>query len=317
MRKSKILAFSLVVILAFTANAVAKEKAFTNDPTLWGKPSVAIGSDEDQQAYDAGAKKDSRIQFVSARVFGMNNAARVTTSLGGANVLDHGGAVLSTAIIHPVWWGPSFPTGYQDGIRTFLSGLTCSNCSTSLSGLVKQYFRNAPSNVSYGAEYSDLSTPPTSAPTTATLVAEVSAVLSAAGAPVDPNGFYMVFTSNFPSQANYCAWHAAGAYNSSWFTLAYQPNLSGVSGCSASALPGYKSSTKNLAVDSIANVGTHELYEAMTDALLNNTYAWYDKFGSEVGDKCAWKTSTTITSGGLTYVVQQEWSNAKSACSGS
>ena len=63
---------------------------------------------------------------------------------------------------------------------------------------------------------------------------------------------------------------------------------------------------------SVVSIATHELYETMTDPRLN---AWYDNSGAEIGDKCAWKSATPLTAG-LTYYVQQEWSNLALACTG-
>jgi hypothetical protein len=117
----------------------------------------------------------------------------------------------------------------------------------------------------------------------------------------------MVFTNNFPAKAGYCAWHGAGSVSGSAnFAIAYQPYLANQSGCSASYLAGYKAKT-NVAVDSVANVASHEIYETVTDPLLN---AWYDSAGAEIGDKCAWKTATTIYG----YSVQTEWDNSISGC---
>jgi hypothetical protein len=51
--------------------------------------------------------------------------------------------------------------------------------------------------------------------------------------------------------------------------------------------------------------------ESATDPLPGGaTYAWIDKSGSEIGDKCAWQFSGPVTlSNGSEWQLQQEWSN--------
>jgi hypothetical protein len=61
-------------------------------------------------------------------------------------------------------------------------------------------------------------------------------------------------------------------------------------------------------LDSLTKVNSHELAEAITDPALD---AWFEdsRGGDEIGDIC--NTSTTHLGG---YLVQNQWSNAQSAC---
>jgi hypothetical protein len=62
-------------------------------------------------------------------------------------------------------------------------------------------------------------------------------------------------------------------------------------------------------LDTLTEVSSHELAEAITDPELN---AWFDPTtgpGDEIGDIC--NRQTTRLGG---YLVQMEWSNARSAC---
>lgn len=61
------------------------------------------------------------------------------------------------------------------------------------------------------------------------------------------------------------------------------------------------------AFDSLTSTSSHELCEAITDAVPGT--GWYDDANGEIGDICAWKTKTIAG-----YTVQKEWSNAKSSC---
>jgi hypothetical protein len=63
-------------------------------------------------------------------------------------------------------------------------------------------------------------------------------------------------------------------------------------------------------LDSLTKVSSHELAEAVTDPALD---AWFDDSGGgEIGDIC--NSSTTHLGG---YLVQNQWSNAQSACAAS
>jgi len=53
----------------------------------------------------------------------------------------------------------------------------------------------------------------------------------------------------------------------------------------------------------------HETREAVTDP---TGTAWFDSFGNEADDKCAWSPTPFIGTGG--YAYQYEWSNAAHAC---
>jgi hypothetical protein len=68
-------------------------------------------------------------------------------------------------------------------------------------------------------------------------------------------------------------------------------------------------------------VTTHEVFEAVTDTRVTisssgyiSPSAWCNETYGEIGDECAWIFGT-LTVGANTWQVQQEWSNARSACS--
>jgi len=273
----------------------------------FGNPAKTISSDADQQEYD---RQDGGIAGVTAlgsRVFEARvaNAAAPKVVATTPNMTRHGGSAMSVTNIYSIYWGSSFPTpGYADSVNGFLIGIG----SSLYNSVTTQYMPTAtPNSMTFKGSFSDASTPPASSPTTASILAEVYKVVTAAGKTIDPQGLYMVFTNNFPSKASYCAWHGAGSVNrSATFTIAYQPYLGTMAGCSATYLTGYTPRT-NTAVDSVANVASHEIYETVTDPLLN---AWYDSTGAEIGDKCAWKTATTVA----LYSVQTEWDNSRTGC---
>jgi hypothetical protein len=217
---------------------------------------------------------------------------------------------MQTTHLYAIYWGSTFVSGYQAAVNAYLSTIS----SAPLNTVTNQYFvAPAKNQMTYSGTYSDTSsTPPTTAPTTASILSEVyRAVVTLGKGTIDPAGLYMVYTNNFPSRANYCAWHGAGSVNGKSFTIAYQPYLGSMAGCAASYMSSYTVGSQIVGVDSVANVASHEIYETITDPQLN---AWFDSSGAEIGDKCAWYFGSTKVGA---YSVQTEWSNSAKACTAS
>lgn len=64
--------------------------------------------------------------------------------------------------------------------------------------------------------------------------------------------------------------------------------------------------------DSTATVVSHELFETITDP---NGSAWFNAFGFEIGDLCAFHRNV-INLNGTNYTIQPEWSNRANAGAG-
>ena len=309
-----------------------QELSSTYDSRYWGTPKKDISNGSDQQEYDRAQSVIPGIEVAKTEVFATFPGRNAVTlaPFGTGNLLNHGGAVLSEVHIYPIFWGATtagFSAAYKSSITNFFTAIQCgagtptASC-TGHSGAVKEYFSSngtvAPI-IKYVTSYTDTTNPPSSSPSTASIVAETAKVVKANiginGGKIDPLGLYLVFTNNYPSRVNFCAWHSAGSYKptttsaATWFTVAYMPYVGTSAGCNSASIPGYKLKTSQ-AVDSVINVTTHELYEVMTDPLLNNRYAWYDIAGYENGDKCAWNYGSTING----YRVQSEYVNSSRSC---
>jgi hypothetical protein len=226
---------------------------------------------------------------------------------GSANLIDHGGNVLSASHTYAIWWGnqSAFPSDAKQGLDSLFSGFD----GTSFLGISDQYMRGASVSTGFNTNWTDTSSPPSKAPSTSTIVAEACNAINANGATVDGNAIYFVFSSNFPGRVSYCAWHSAGSCNGTTIQVAYMPNTTGVAGCDPGDLYGCNSYSQG--TRSIANVTSHEFMEAITDPDLN---AWYDGSGSEIGDKCAWQFGSCVSLSGGKWQLQEEWSNAASGC---
>jgi hypothetical protein len=227
---------------------------------------------------------------------------------GGGNLVDHGGAVLSTSHTYAIWWGnqSAFPSDAQSGLDALFSGLG----GSALLSVANQYLRGSTAASSFEtSNWTDTSSPPSRAPSTSAIVNEACKMINANGGKPDTDGIYFVFSSNFPGRANYCAWHSYGTCDGVTIQVAYMPNTTGVAGCDPGNLYGCNSYSQG--TRSLANVTSHEFMEAITDA---NASAWYDSSGSEIGDKCAWKFQSCVSLTNGSWQLQEEWSNANSGC---
>ena len=221
---------------------------------------------------------------------------------GGGNLINHGGPVLAASTAIPIWWGAGFTSDYESGADAFLEGLV----KSSYLGIAAQYMPGDSISTTAGPDLSDTKTPPPAhSPKVSTLASEVAALVGANN--LDPNAVYLVFTSNFPSGASFCAWHGSAVVDRVDIKVAYLPNVASVPACQSPALQGnpYLPGTQSNMDDA-----AHEFMEAITDPDIN---AWYDHSGYEIADKCQ-TVYQTVTLGSTSWKIQEEWSNNAGGC---
>ena len=222
------------------------------------------------------------------------------------NMTNHGGAVMPGSTTYALYWGnlSMFPVDLQAGLTAFLSAYGGSGYSN----ILTQYMGGATSTASsFGIDAYDTSSPPSVAPSVSTIVNEVCREINVGALPLKANGVYFAITSNFPTNANYCAWHSYGTCNGVTIPVVYLPNAAGVGGCEVAA----SVNSYNIWTQTMVNIAAHEISESLSDPDLN---AWYDSSGQEVGDKCAWQFGSPVNLGGTTWEIQKLWSNASSGC---
>ena len=127
----------------------------------------------------------------------------------------------------------------------------------------------------------------------------------------DPNGIYFLFTSNHPSNVNFCAWHSSASCNGVTFQIAYLPNADGVAGCNFDPVKNLNCNSYSQGTRSIADSLAHELMETVSDPHID---AWYDKDKSEIGDKCSFNYQSCVNLSTGSWQLQTEWSNAAQGC---
>jgi hypothetical protein len=216
---------------------------------------------------------------------------------------SHGGEIMTSSAVQPVFWGTSWQSYSGDkitGIDSFYAGLSGTSYMgtnteyTGTNGRVGTTVTSQPSLVKATAA-------PTSAPTTAQVLNVVAETITN---PVS-NGYYPVYSDQKRGNAGYCAWHSYGAINGVPVQFAFFFNLDGDSGCD----PADTRTTYSQGLEAIVNVSGHEISEAVTDP---RNGGWWDKRGYENSDKCAWTFSSKLVTlaNGTSWKVQGNWSNA-------
>ena len=251
----------------------------------------------------------------------LNGAKNGAWSLATAtNVSFHGGRVLTggTNVVAVYWGAPGYANlpaagsgaGNNDG--TLIGGFLRSLGGSAYFHINSTYYDKAgtyvPNTVNYAAYWVNPSAPPAS-PSDADMVAMLQSGFTSGAITYDPNTLYAILTGSgvnlgggFGTQ--YCAYHTHGTVTPPGYataqTVLYAAmpyNQQYLSACTS----GYKPANGSVdpAADYEVNTLAHEIEETTTDAMGN---AWYDFFGYENGDKCAWTwgpTSTDASTGGV------------------
>lgn len=233
------------------------------------------------------------------------HAAKGSRSTAPSPLVDHGGPVLASSATYAIFWGPlaDFPGDEVEGVQSILEGFG----GSSYLAMANQYMRGATATSTFGGSTFDGSSPPSHAPKTSALGAEVCKLFPHP----DPDGIYFVLTSNRPN-ISYCAWHAGASCNGVTFQVAYMPNMNGDTGCSPYTVSNLGCNTYSDATVALLDGLAHEYLESTTDPQIS---AWYDKNGQEMMDKCDFVYGSCVTlANQTTWQIQEGWSNAAGGC---
>jgi len=144
----------------------------------------------------------------------------------------------------------------------------------------------------------------------------VSAKILAGALPLDPSGIYVIIASpdvwaSSGLDVNYCAMHGTSV------TLGFSSPYIFVGGPARSptrCAPQSVGPNGTLNADAAVSLIAAELFNTVTDPTLG---AWFDRYGLEPADKCAWTFGTTYTApngakanvhlGSRDYLLQQLW----------
>ena len=241
----------------------------------------------------------------SLPVRAMETGTMRASKKAGGPLLDHGGFLLASSTTYAIYWGrqSDFPADLESGMEALLSGLNHS----SYLGIASQYMRGAALSTTYAGSTIDTSPPPKKPLSTNDVAAEVCKLFPTP----DPEGLYIVFTSNAPN-VNYCAWHTKATCNGVTFQVAYVPNQALLPECSPWVKADLGCNSYSDGTVTSADSVAHEFMEAVTDPHLD---AWYDKNGAEIADKCNYNYQACVTlANKSSWQIQAEWSNAIAGC---
>ena len=262
-----------------------------------------------------------------------------------------GGPVLHSNRTHVIFWAPDgsglgFEPGYQALIETFLTDVAADSHRTSnVYGLSGQY-SDGSGPAAYDSTYGGAVTatdplpangciePPMTGPgwsvclTDAQLETEIEHVIGSARLPtgnrdvyflVTPDGFGSCTDASSSSCAlggsvsGYCGYHSETPDGIAYAVIPYNA----VPGHCQSDNPRPNSSPADPTISTIS----HEHNEMVTDP---DGDAWIDAHGNEDGDLCLTSFGPSLTGPGATawnesvhgghFFLQEEWSNADSAC---
>jgi hypothetical protein len=252
----------------------------------------------------------------------------VDTVILGNGINYHGGAIMpGTPNVYLIWYGnwnsgpmPSDSAVTVNLVTNFLKNVsgspyeminsTYGDNTSDVTGLVKVAGAVKATKYPVGKNLSD-----------SAIAGIVGKVISLHLLPMDTNGVYFVLTTSDVNETSgfctaYCGWHGATTINGSDIKYSFVGNPDRCpSACEAQTI----SPNNDSGGDGMINIVAHELEEAISDPDLN---AWWDNFGAENADKCAWKFGTLLggtignggyneTINGVNYLIQMNWENAR------
>jgi hypothetical protein len=273
----------------------------------------------------AGGQGEGEVSAPRAHVMPLRSSleqeARPARSLpASARLTYYGGPVLAHVKVVTIFWGAE--VRYASRLNAFYAGVTDSAYFDWLS----EY--DTPTQKigrgTFGGSYAD-ATAPTGSITDAMIQGELKKLIAGGQVPApDADTYYAVHfapgvgvTSSDGSSScvQFCAYHGTYATGSAKNPYVYYGVVPDQGGACAGGCGGDPSAFNNL-----TSVSSHELVEATTDAAVGVAtvtaapLGWYDLTYGEIGDICNAEQGSIVGGDGETYVVQAEFSNARSAC---
>jgi hypothetical protein len=254
---------------------------------------------------------------------------------GASNLVYHGGPVEHTNKVYAIYWVPSGYTvsaNYTSLINRYFNDVAADSGNTTNVYWTGTQYYDGNGNVQYSSSFGGSAVDTNALPasgcrdsytsvclTDAQIQSEISKVASGNGWSTGPQTEFFMFTAKgigscYGSScafSSYCAYHSWTGSGSSVLLYANMPYADTVpAACDAGFHPNSDDA------DATINVTSHEHNETITDEQGN---AWYDSRGYEDGDKCAWNFGSVTgsynqTINGDHYILQLEYSNARSGC---
>jgi uncharacterized repeat protein (TIGR01451 family) len=339
----------VVVLIGIPVNAVAQTRPV--DTQQSGTDSVVQTPSSDPVQGQASLIADPGQGQGFIHIVPFRDVATPKSSFApaGAHLTYFGGPVISNIHVVAVFWGPNINPAITGGIGQFFTDITSSRYYDLLSeynttGIIGSGVPAISSNqvIGHGQFDGGVTITPSICPgpaacsiTDAQIAAELASQIAAGHLPQpltdnqgNVNSFYMIY---FPpgvsislgtarSCVQFCAYHSntpSTALLPKLVPYGVEPDFAPPSGC-ANGCGG------NPAMfDNVTEVTSHEMSEAVTDALVGSVtgntpvppMAWYDfpPDMGEVADLCVGQ-GAVVPAGNRTYVVQKNFSNLQNDC---
>jgi serine protease len=249
----------------------------------------------------------------------------------GAHLTYQGGKVIQNANVIQIRYG----SGTYIPQLTATTGATMATAYTQMLGQgvfdwLSEYNTTSPAQtIGRGTLGGNLQISPSAANNGATISdasiqAELAAQINSGvlPAPTNNNLYMMHFPagktitqggSNSCQAGGFCAYHGTFKIGTQNVYYGVLPDMGPTSGCAS----GCGNSTT---FNNQTSVASHELIEAITDAevglatVVGPPLAWYDATNGEIGDICNGQQGTFVGGDGVTYTIQNEFSNQANDC---
>ncbi len=330
----------LVALVAFLSIAILHAPVATTPTAPTSKTTATPRANHQQPSIKVPNIPTPRIvhmptaDLANAASNAVGNAGPTTTSLKCA-LLDacdlryDGGPVIHDQVSYAIFWGAGWETssGRLNKTGQVVTSYFDDMGGTTFQQILTQYSdkTGAVQNTErLGGVWIDPSTPQVDASCGAQTIEDFSIQAEALHAiavnhwPTDTkNAVYFVYTpagylvndgTNACSNKVFCAYHG---WSSTKTRLYYAAMVYPNDKHECANLP--SSPNGDLAGDALANITSHEQFEAISDPQVGN--GWMDAKGDEIGDKCAWRFAAGgVHLNGGAYELQLEYSNRTHSC---
>lgn len=229
----------------------------------------------------------------------------------GGNMIYHGGPIQKNPKIYVVYWGftgsAADPQGVQTYENSFLGGLS----GDAYFDINTQYYSTAAGNVTdpageFAGSWVDTATIPHQ-PSASAIAAEGVRASQHFGYNFDAVYVVQLPHGSFKKLA-YCAYHSvtsSAAGDVHYADIPYQPDFPG---CGTDSVNSGAQGQNDGTSETVA----HEVSETQTDP--DTRTGWFDQYGNETGDYCAYISLQNVTFSTGTFAIQPLWSNAANGC---
>ncbi len=246
-------------------------------------------------------------------------SAPLPTQTQGPRITYHGGPImLGTTHIYYIWYGNwAADQASMNILQDFATSIGESPYYAINTGYYDSAGRRVGRSVSFaGSTIDNYSQGPGAVIGQLRAVNIVTLAITSGRLPSDANGVYFVLTSSdVVESSGYCGYHDYTVIGTTDIKYSVVGNKAtqGLDNC---AFQSATSPNNNPPADAMVNVVAHELVEAVTDPKID---AWFDSYGDENADKCAWTfghmyslsngSKANVRLGARDYMIQQNWVN--------